>query len=150
MARLRVRLISQPHCGHLLMIHAAHSPNDTLVCTPVFIDYRGGLFVQDELQCLKYPALCTLRQYLPTLPALAMALRDPTHISVSTGRPNTTTIATTSTSHLASGVERHAHMEPIVAEGRPNGLYNQLNLVHVDIMHRATESFDSRMEGCWS
>ena len=81
-----------------------------------------------------------------------MALREPTHISVSTGRPNTHTIATTSTSHLASGVERraHVHMEPNVAEGRPNGLYNQFSLVHVDIMHRVTESFDSRMEGCWS
>jgi hypothetical protein len=80
-----------------------------------------------------------------------MALREPTHISVSTGRPNTNAIATTSTSHLASGIERraHVHVELIVAEGRPNGLYNQENLVRVDIMPRATESFDSRMEGCW-
>jgi hypothetical protein len=77
-----------------------------------------------------------------------MALREPTHIPISTGRPNTDTIATASTSHLASGVERraHVHMEHIVAEGRPNGLYNQFSLVHMDIMHHATETFYSRMD----
>ena len=55
-------------------------------------------------------------------------------------------------SFLAPVVERRAYiyMEPIVAEGCPDELYNQFSLVHVDIMHRVTESFDSRMDGCWS
>jgi hypothetical protein len=48
------------------MIHEVHSPNDTLVCRFVFADHRGGLFVQDELQCLEYPVLCALQQYLPS------------------------------------------------------------------------------------
>src|SRR6202035_276218 len=117
-----------------------------LQITVVVCSYKTSCNVSSTQHCVLFDNTS------PLSPALAMALREPTHISVSTGRPNTHTIATTSTSHLASGVERraHVHMEPIVAEGRPNGLYNQFSLVHVDIMHRVTESFDSRMEGCWS
>jgi hypothetical protein len=75
----------------------------------------------------------------------------PTHISIASGMPNTNTNATTTFS-LSSGVERRAyvHMGLIIADVRPNGLYDsQFRLVHVDIVHRATETFDYRIDGCW-
>ena len=41
-------------------------------------------------------------------------------------------------------------MELIVAEGHLNRLYDsQFSMVHMNTMHCATETFNSRMDGCW-